>query len=98
VGAVMFQNHVLDTFKLPNGNTVVEKLYGFSLVNNDDMMIKESTATGFDCGVPAEPSVRKQYVNEIVLYKLYHSTTHHPALKLTHMKDPDVPRQPWNKW
>ena len=54
----MFENHVLETFKLPSGNTVVEKLYGFSLVNNDDVMIKESAATGFDCGVPAEPSVR----------------------------------------
>ncbi|XP_065913302.1 uncharacterized protein [Dysidea avara] len=56
VGVVMFENHVLETFKLPSGNTVVEKLYGFSLVSNDDVMIKESAATGFDCGVPAEPS------------------------------------------
>ncbi|XP_065913375.1 uncharacterized protein [Dysidea avara] len=48
VGAVMFENHVLETFELPNGNTVVEKSYGFSLANNDDVMIKESAATGFD--------------------------------------------------
>ena len=48
MGAVMFENHVLETFELPNGNTVVEKSYGFSLANNDDVMIKESAATGFD--------------------------------------------------
>ena len=55
----MFENHVLETFKLPNGNTVVEKLHGFLLVNNDNVyLIKESAATGFDCGVPAEPSVK----------------------------------------
>jgi len=60
----MFENHVLETFKLPNGNTVVEKLYGFSLVNNDNVhLIKESAATGFDCGVPAEPSVRNVTIN-----------------------------------
>ena len=93
----MFKNHVLETFKLPNETTVLEKLYGFSLVNNDDIMIKESAATGFDCGVPAEPSVRKYYVYKYYSI-LHYSTTHHPALKLIHMKDPDVPRQLWNKW
>ena len=67
----MFKNHVLETFKLPNGTTVVEKLYGFSLVNNDDIMLKESTATGFDCGVPAEPSVRIYYVYKHFLLKYY---------------------------
>jgi len=53
----MFENHVLETFELPNGHTVVEKLYGFSIVNNEDVTIRESAATGFDCGAPAEPSV-----------------------------------------
>ena len=79
VGAVMFENHVLETFKLPNRNTVVEKLYGFSLVNNDDVyLIKESAATGFDCGVPAEPSVRKLtgHVMGAFMYVYYITVQH----------------------
>jgi len=55
----MFENHVLQEFKLPNGSTVLEQLYDFPLVKNSRVLLTEgSAATGFDCGVPPEPSVR----------------------------------------
>lgn len=58
LGAVMFENHVLQEFELPNGSIVLEHLYGFPLVQNSQVLAtKGSAATGFDCGVPPEPSV-----------------------------------------
>ena len=57
----MFENHVLQEFEEPNGNTVLEKLYGFSLVNTSMLLHDGSAATGFDCGVPPEPSVSTKY-------------------------------------
>lgn len=53
----MFDNHVLQEFELPNSSTVLEKLYGFSLVEDRVILANGSAATGFDCGVPPEPSV-----------------------------------------
>lgn len=54
----MFENHVLQEFEFPNGSTVLEQLYGFSLMENSQVLLTNwSAATGFDCGVPPEPSV-----------------------------------------
>lgn len=54
----MFDNHVLQEFEFPNGTTVLEQLYGFPLMNSSQVLLNYgSTATGFDCGVPPEPSV-----------------------------------------
>ena len=55
----MFENHVLQEFELSNGSTVLEQLYGFPLIKNNHMLATEGSAvaTGFDCGVPPEPSV-----------------------------------------
>ena len=57
----MFQNHMLQEFELPDGKTTLEELYGFSVIPNDHVLVNEgSAATGFDCGVPPEPSVSLQ--------------------------------------
>ena len=59
----MFENHVLQEFELPNGSKVLEQLYGFPLINNSHVLADGSAATGFDCGVPPEPSVCIMYLS-----------------------------------
>lgn len=76
LGAVMFENHALQEFELPNGSKVLEQLYGFPLIKNSQILAGGSAATGFDCGVPPEPSVcitaESLYVFYIYIYVAYY--------------------------
>lgn len=52
----MFESNVRCSFS--NGSEVVtEKLFGFPLLPDDEVVLTDSVAVGFDCGSPPEPAV-----------------------------------------
>ena len=54
--AVMFESNVHCNFS--NGSEVItERLFGFPLIPDDEIVTNDSVAVGFDCGSPPEPLV-----------------------------------------
>ena len=70
-GALMFESNVRCSFFTDTSKTktITEKLYGFKLVSDSEVVSQDSVAVGFDCGAPPEPMVHKIYLHYFCVYK-----------------------------